>query len=232
MYTLFLQKYSEKELLRIVILLTDSNDKLHDLAVVQYVFDGKEKEVKVRPHGNSLRDRPYFRTSELVKARLKEQVKSHAPKEVFYNSLEESGGLLSFTSVANHARDIKQVQNLKQNSQEKPDDDFVELLQMLKDDNRTPESVFVRKVDNSADPCVVLTTNQQLYDLERFCCNPAMFSILGVDPTFNFGKYYVTLTTYRNLLLRTKEGNHPVRIGPILLHTVKSQEVIMNCRRR
>ena len=39
-----------------------------------------------------------------------------------------------------------------------------------------------------------------------------------MDATFNFGRFYVTLTTYRHSLLRTKENCHPVRIGPTLLH--------------
>ena len=77
------------------------------------------------------------------------------------------------------------------------------------------KTAFLRKVDNSSDPCVVLASNQQLQDVERFCTNPAKFAVLGVDATFNFGKFYVTLTTYRHLLLRTKENCHPVRIGLI-----------------
>lgn len=80
---------------------------------------------------------------------------------------------------------------------------------MLKEDARDPENAFVRKVDNSSDPCIVLATSQQLRDIERFCTNPAKFSVLGVDATFNFGKHYVTMTTYRHLLLRTKEDSHP-----------------------
>jgi len=48
--------------------------------------------------------------------------------------------------------------------------------------------------------------------------NPAKFGVLGVDATFNFGKYYVTITTYRHLLLRTKEDSHLLCISPILLH--------------
>ena len=82
---------------------------------------------------------------------------------------------------------------------------------MLKEDARDPESAFVRKVDNSSDPCVVLATNQQLLDVERFCTNPAKFCVLGVDATFNFGKYYVTLTTYRHLLAPADQRRfHPV----------------------
>ena len=89
---------------------------------------------------------------------------------------------------------------------------------MLKEDARNPDTAFMQKVDNSVDPCVVLASNQQLQDVERFCTNPAKFAILCVDATFNLRKFYVTLKTYRHLLLRTKENCHPVRIGPTLLH--------------
>ena len=188
------------------------------MALLQYVFDGAEKEVKVKPHGNAKNSKSYYRTSELTKNRLEELAKKHPPKEAFHKSLEESGGILQLTSAAGHARNVRQLTNIKQRNQESAGDDFVELLQMLKEDARNPDTAFVRKVDSSSDPCVVLASNQQLQDVKRFCTNPAKFSVLGVDATFNFGKFYVTLTTYRNLLLRTKENSHPVRIGPTLLH--------------
>ena len=188
------------------------------MALVQYVFNGAEKEVKVKPHGNAKNQKPYYRTSELTKGRLEELAKKHTPKEAFHKSLKESGGILHLTSAGGHARNVRQVTNIKQRNQESPGDDFVELLEMLKEDARNPETAFLRKVDNSSDPCVVLACNQQLQDVERFCTNSAKFGVLGVDATFNFGKFYVTLTTYRHLLLRTKENSHPVRIGPTLLH--------------
>ena len=186
--------------------------------MVQYVFEDVEREVKVKPHGNSKGNKPYYRTSETTKQRLQQLADSNSPKEVFHQSLEESGGILHLKSAGGHARDLKQVKNIKQKNQRNEGDDLVELIQMLKEDATDPENAFVRKVDNSSDPRVVLVTNQQLRDIERFCTNPAKFSVLGVDATFNFGKYYVTLTTYRHLLLRTKEDNHPVRIRPVLLH--------------
>ena len=111
--------------------------------------------------------------------------------------------------------------NFKQKNQQNEGGEFIELIHMLKEDARDPENAFVRKVDNSSDPSIVLATSQQLRDIERFFTNPAKFSVLGVDETFNFGKYYVTMTTYRHLLLRTKEDSHPVRIFPILLHHKK-----------
>lgn len=65
---------------------------------------------------------------------------------------------------------------------------------------------------------VFLATKQQLTDVERFCTNAEQFSVLGVDATFNVGKYFLTLTTYKHLILETKKKTHPVFLGPALIH--------------
>ena len=71
---------------------------------------------------------------------------------------------------------------------------------------------------------VFVATEQQLIDLERFCTNNLKFSILGVDPTFNMGSFFVKLTTYKHLMFSTKEGVYPVMIGPCLIHTGKTRQ--------
>ena len=188
------------------------------------VFDSAEKEFKVKPRGNAKNRKPYFCTSELTKDRLEELAKKHPPKEAFHKSLEESDRILQLTSAGGHACDVRQLTNIKQRNQESAGDDFVDLLQMLKEDARNPDTAFVRKVDNSSDPCVVLVSNQQLQDVERFCTNPAKLAILGINAKFTFGKLYVTLTMYCHWLLWTKENCHPVRIGPTLLHHRKEAD--------
>ena len=52
------------------------------MALLQYVFDGAEREVKVKPHGNAKNSKPYYRTSELTKNRLEELAKKHPFKKV------------------------------------------------------------------------------------------------------------------------------------------------------
>ena len=83
------------------------------------------------------------------------------------------------------------------------------------------DNAFIRKVETSSDSCIVLTTDQQFKDMERFCTNVSQFSILGVDPTFNFGNYYVNLTSCRHLLLWPTEDKNPVQIGPTHIHNKK-----------
>ena len=72
------------------------------------------------------------------------------------------------------------------------------------------------------EPMAVLSNEQQLCDIAHFCCDPFKFSILGIDPTFNLGKFSVTPTVYRHLLLCDRcTGHSPLLIGPMLVHDHK-----------
>ena len=46
-------------------------------------------------------------------------------------------------------------------------------------------------------------------------------SIFGIDPTYNIGNYYVTVTTYWHLWFDTAEGVNPVFLGHCLIHSGK-----------
>ena len=79
---------------------------------------------------------------------------------------------------------------------------------------------FIHSVQAPPEPMCVLATNQQLSDLQRFCtASPS--SVLSVDPTFNLGPFYMTPTTNQNLLVETERGQHPIVLGPILIHQTK-----------
>lgn len=99
-------------------------------------------------------------------------------------------------------------------------DPVLELSDMVKEQEGTPEA-FVRQVTSAPEFTVFLSTDRQLLEMEKFCTNPEMFSIVGVDTTFNLGDYFVTLTTYRNLMFKTKAGTEPVMIGPAIIHQRK-----------
>ena len=81
---------------------------------------------------------------------------------------------------------------------------------MCKDTIKTPDT-FIRAIDVATEPMCVLATNQQLLDMERFCCGQGNnVSVLSVDPKFNLGSFYVTPTTYQNLMI--KNGTTKVHI--------------------
>ena len=66
--------------------------------------------------------------------------------------------------------------------------------------------------------------------VSRFCTQELDFSHLSVDPTFNFGNFSVTPTSYRNVLFKSvKTGKCPVFIGPIFIHHTKSKQTYLQC---
>ena len=85
-----------------------------------------------------------------------------------------------------------------------------------------PDKAFVRSVVAAPEPMAVLCTNQQLNDMVRFLTDPSQFSVMGVDPTFNFGDFNVTLIAFRYMLLEHRnEGHSPIMLGPLLVHQQK-----------
>ena len=98
-------------------------------------------------------------------------------------------------------------------------------MKQCKEDNLPGGRRFVRSVNIDSSPSCVFTLDIQLSDLARFCTNPGAFCVLGIDPTFNLGKFYVTITTYTYLHIVNKVTNiAPAFVGPVFVHTEKSYE--------
>lgn len=71
---------------------------------------------------------------------------------------------------------------------------------------------------------VFMAYERQVKEMQKYCTNAKNFSIMGVDTAFNIDAFYVTFTTYRNIMLTTKQGTEPVMIGPILIHQRKNSD--------
>ena len=47
---------------------------------------------------------------------------------------------------------------------------------------------------------------------------------MNIDTTFKLGHYFATIITYRNLsLVHPKTGEHPIFLGPVMIHTEKNE---------
>lgn len=69
----------------------------------------------------------------------------------------------------------------------------------------------------------ILGFDWQLRDIATFCTDPLQMSVFGADPTFNLGRFNVTVTSLQNLkLVNRVNGHHPTMIGPMLLSQTKS----------
>lgn len=155
-----------------------------------------------------------------------EKAKEFKPTKAFNKVFDERGGIRGCTSVGDMPRNRKQVRNAryKLSDPQPKKDTLYEVMKMCIDDQSRADP-FVRCVQAAPEATCVLATNNQLHDLERFCTGSGVFSILGVDPTFNLRDFALTVTTYRHLMLEHRRtGNPPVMVGPLFAHQKKEIE--------
>ena len=200
---------------------------------MQYLFDkGIEVPIVLPPHGNAKHQVvPYHRTQKSTIEKLKQT--GGKPKWVVASVHDDAGGSVGAKSASELPRDRRQVYNVRQFSGDKASqscsharpDPFFDVVKQCKEDNLPGGRRFVRSVNIDSSPSCVFTLDIQLSDLARFCTNPGAFCVLGIDPTFNLGKFYVTITTYTYLHIVNKVTNiAPAFVGPVFVHTEKSYE--------
>lgn len=209
--------------------LYDSKWARHRLALLQYYYEGDEVLLKLKQHGNSKNSsEPYVRTRPSTIQEVKETASSRKcqPREVFFESVRQKGGMEFCRSKSELPRNAKQVSNALASSTAsfKPStnqsrDILLEAMEKCKS-----KDGFVREVVGAPEPMAFLATDRQLKDIDLYCAQAGSFSILGVDATFNLGNFSVTPTTYRPLkIYNVRTGKPPVFLGPLLVHQSKPE---------
>lgn len=188
-----------------------------------------EHTIDVPCHGNVKKGgNPYTRTKPSVMANLRAAVKDQKPKAAYHQVEEMAGGIKKVDSLSDLPRNRDQASYLRRGSSEKNADvdSLVILLEQCKRQQlANPKTAFVREVSCAPELRCVMCYDDQLADIVRFCTHPSNFGILGADPTFNLGKFNVTVTTYTNLLVvDRKTRKHPVMIGPLFMHQAKTYD--------
>ncbi len=185
--------------------------------------------MKMEPHGNAkCKDRLYIRTQHSTLEDVKNSVDVMTPKIAVKNIYNAAGGVINAQSLSEIPRDRRQAINAKSHNNSTSgiaSNRNKDLVYDLLEQHFGSLKEFVRNVSFDDTVTCVLASEQQLRDMERFCTNNPFASVLGIDPTFNLGDFYVTVTTYENLLVTNrKTGSHPVFIGPMLIHQRRTYE--------
>ena len=187
--------------------------------------------MKMEPHGNAKHNgRAYVRTQHSTLEEIKENVSSMAPKAAVKQVYDNAGGVTNLSSLSEVPRNCRQAYNAKSHNHSTSgiaSNQQKDLVYDLLEQHYGSLKTFVRTVSFDDSVMCVLTTDQQLSDIERFCCNQGSTnsSVFGIDPTFNLGDFYVTVTTYENVMLKSREtGRHPVFIGPMFVHQRRTYE--------
>lgn len=139
----------------------------------------------MRPHGNSKSTKPFHPTWPSTIKMIKKEGAHAGRKEVVSCVSHYVGGVMGAIAPGQLPRDEMQVSNAKRQLQFSErggmSDELLIVMQKAKAGNP-----FVRDVKTAPDPAIVVCTDSQLSDLEKFCApSPELpCSILTVDPTF------------------------------------------------
>ena len=203
---------------------SDAEKVRHPLCLVQYYFDGTPHELHPRSHGNSKSDRPYAWSMKSIHNKLRQTAGKMTPKQALTKCLQESGGVNQARSLGNIPKSRSQVRYHQAKSKDKSsgNDSLFSVMIQCKSTDPNADDAFVRSVVAAPEPMAVLATNRQLSDMVRFLTDPLQHTIMGIDPTFNFGDFNVTPIVFRYLLLEhRKDGHSPIILGPLLVHQQK-----------
>ena len=89
-------------------------------------------------------------------------------------------------------------------------------------------SKFIRSVNFESSPSCVIATDAQLQNVVRFCTNQGIHCILGIDPTFNLSKFYVTITTFvYTHVVKKGTMEAPTFFGPMFIYIKKVLNLII-----
>ena len=189
---------------------------------MQYTFTGEPHHIISKPHGNSKAALPYIRTTPSTLQKLKESYKKHSSKRIIFDLVKEKGGVQKLSAAGDIPRNQKQVYNLS-NKKSLKDDALLSVMVMCKEgQGKGADQAFVGIVTSAPEPMSVLCTNSQLFDIQRFCTDACTSYPLSIDPTFDLGDFSVTVTSYRNLMLKSCRTNkNPVMLGPMMVHRCK-----------
>ena len=189
------------------------------------------------PHKNSTKNKKgYTMTKTSTLSSLKRACETKRPKEALAKVRKESQHQ---KSLSGHPRNYNQAANARTiqkkgfKSLGNPCDELIQAIYMCK----KPGDNFVREVQSAPEGIAVLASDTQLKDVARFCSIPPRekAAVFCVDLTFNLGDFFLTVTSYKNMMLVKSDGNHPVHIGPVQIQHRKllsSYSFFASCLKR
>ena len=188
---------------------------LNNLVVVGYYFDGQEHDITIAPHGNAKNNLGYTKKKPSVVRQIKRSADCLSKAEALENHINSHGGRGQIPLELNPP--IHQIQRVLQPVSRPKEDDLAVLMSWAQQ-NRS----ICREISAHPEPYVVIATDQQLTDIQRFATGTNAAPITE-DPTFNIGNFYVTPISYRNLYLENRDHSLANFYGPILIHYCKTE---------
>ena len=213
----------------------ENGNVVNNVAIMQYVFKGKERNFEVVAHGNK-KDKtvPYLPVNLTTREKIKDCVRHQKPTKAM-GKLSQQTNMINAESSAAMARDLKQIKNMRSSvkEQEKKEqgipvheakrDKLHSIMIMAAEEESNGEEAFLHGITAWPEPMCIIGFPYQFHDVSRFCSGPLQYYPLGIDTTFNLGEFYVTPTAYKSLILENvRDKKSPTFVGPTLIHMTRS----------
>lgn len=183
---------------RVISTVKDKQGRYMWYAVVQCFF--KDSPLFLTSHGNSKDDsKEFYPTTKSTLQSLKGLCKEMYPSNAYDAVHRGSGDIMSVRSTSEEPRDKKQAyysRSSVSSASSFQKDEMLELHNKLRDHQEEMGEGFLREINFTDSPHAFLALEDQLD-------NVVHFSVLGVDARFKLGDFFLTMTTFRNLMLRS-----------------------------
>ena len=112
---------------------------------------------------------------------------------------EANGGLMAPLpcDIPPNMRQVRYARQKENSSSLSSPDPILEVMSMAAEDGS-----FIRKIDVTNTPIIVLFNDEKLQNVKRFCApeqEEKQASVLSCDMTFKLGDFWVVLTQFHNL---------------------------------
>ena len=223
----FIQLTGENRFNRVITTLSQTPAKNTGVALVQYSFRFQEEPIPKKPHGNNKKNDapPFVPTQPSVRRELNLQARQGMKPGQALGAVQKEHPIDVAESSAEIPRNYRQAEYQRHVvlkdmpshiSASVPKDELFDLMY----DMKTAGS-DIQKIINTKDSCTIIIASQhQLEILQRAVIMDK--AVLNVDSTFNMGKFEVTPLSFINTFLtKTSDGNNPLFMGPVMMHTRK-----------
>ena len=139
----------------------------------------------------------------------------------YHNVHREKGGVWKESSISDRQRNRAQAKYARRGHTNSTNLENAESLVILLEQCKRQqvnlyEVPFIQEVTGALELRCILGFDWQLRDLATFCTDQQEFSLFEAHPTFNLGKFNVTVMSYQNLkVIDRTSGKHPTMIRPL-----------------
>ena len=184
--------------------------------MVQYMFDGPEIDIKVKPQGNSKAATPFFTTAKKTREHIQELAAKSTPKHIVQAVTSEQGGEINARGAPFLPCNRQQVANFQRTVAKSEDKDILYSIMLECKLVQGKGELFVQDVKAASEPQFYFINGKWMILCVSVPTNTIFQCLRLTRPLI----LEISCDTYDlpSSLEGIHTGNHPIMISPMLVH--------------